>query len=185
MMEDALARDALMAIGLLEPGWEVEYAARPPVAPVVCLGRIVTHHRLDDGRYNLLLAGLRRGRITRELPPLRSFREIELELLEDENPADTAAERADLARRLFAQLRRAAGSVALAQEQVEQIRSGQAPLGFLADILAYTAELPLADKQRLLAETNVNRRALMLMDLLAIPDEDDDGGGPLFPFSDN
>ena len=65
MVEDALAGDQLIAMALLEPGWESEYDSRPPVAPLACLGKIVAHHRLDDGRYNLLLLGVERVRIVR------------------------------------------------------------------------------------------------------------------------
>ena len=47
MVEDALAGDRLIAMGLLEPGWEHEYDGRPPGrAPLACLGKIATHPRL-------------------------------------------------------------------------------------------------------------------------------------------
>ena len=74
MLEDALADDQLIAMALLEPGWEHDYDSRPPVAPLACLGKVVAHHRLEDGRYNLLLLGVQRVRIVEELDPLRSFR---------------------------------------------------------------------------------------------------------------
>ena len=59
MLEDSLASDRLIAMALLEPGWETDYESRPPVARYACLGKVVTHHRLKDGRYNLLLDGRR------------------------------------------------------------------------------------------------------------------------------
>src|SRR6185436_7933579 len=62
MLEDSLAGDRLIAMALLEPGWEPDYESRPPVAPFACLGKVVTHHRLPDGRYNLLLMGVARVR---------------------------------------------------------------------------------------------------------------------------
>src|SRR3712207_569670 len=63
MTADALAGDRLLAIVLLRPGWEEEYEGRPAVYPVACLGHIAAHQRLEDGRSNLLLRGLRRIRI--------------------------------------------------------------------------------------------------------------------------
>src|SRR5262245_33693921 len=58
MLEDSLACDRLIAMSLLQPGWQKDYEGRPPVASVACLGRVVSHQREIDGRYNLLLAGL-------------------------------------------------------------------------------------------------------------------------------
>ena len=43
MLEDALAGDHLIATALLMPGWEGEYDGRPPVDPIVCLGRVISH----------------------------------------------------------------------------------------------------------------------------------------------
>ena len=74
MVEDALAGDKLIAMAVLKPGWEQDYDSRPPVSPYACLGKIVAHHRLDDGRYNLLVLGVQRVRIEHELDPIRSFR---------------------------------------------------------------------------------------------------------------
>ena len=61
MLEDALAGDQLIAMAVLEPGWEDDYESRPPVAQYACLGKVVAHHRLKDGRYNVLLMGVQRG----------------------------------------------------------------------------------------------------------------------------
>src|SRR5215469_8637081 len=54
LLEDALAADRLIAMALLEPGWESDYEGRPPLGTMACLGRVATHHRLPDGTYNLL-----------------------------------------------------------------------------------------------------------------------------------
>src|SRR5206468_10763458 len=58
MTADALAGDRLIALTLLQPGWEEEYEARPAVHPVACLGRVVADQLLPDGRYNLLVRGI-------------------------------------------------------------------------------------------------------------------------------
>lgn len=39
---------------------------RPRVRPCVCVGYIVHHDRLDDGRYNILLQGIARARLLEE-----------------------------------------------------------------------------------------------------------------------
>lgn len=57
MMDDALRGGQTICMGLLKPGWEPDYDAAPEVYPVGCVGRIVQHHRLEDGRYNIALHG--------------------------------------------------------------------------------------------------------------------------------
>src|ERR1700759_4372768 len=57
MVADSLQSDRQIAMALLRPGWEKNYYARPTLDPVVCVGTIVNHERLRDGRYNLLLQG--------------------------------------------------------------------------------------------------------------------------------
>jgi Lon protease-like protein len=36
MLEDALAGDKLIAMAMLEPGWEADYDSRPPISPDAC-----------------------------------------------------------------------------------------------------------------------------------------------------
>ena len=36
---------------------------RPAILPHICIGKVVTHQRLDNGRYNIMLLGMRRARL--------------------------------------------------------------------------------------------------------------------------
>jgi Lon protease-like protein len=66
LVRDAVAGDGIIAVPqLLAP----ESAGGPPpaVAPVVGVGRIVQHQAMPDGRSNIVLAGIGRARIQREL----------------------------------------------------------------------------------------------------------------------
>src|SRR6185436_6296298 len=83
LLNDALDGDGLIVMSILAPGWENDYEGRPRVLPHVCVGKVVTHHRLDDGRYNLMLLGMRRARIVDEMAPTRSFRQAEVVLMDD------------------------------------------------------------------------------------------------------
>src|SRR2546423_14471186 len=65
MTADALDGDGLIALAMLQPNWEKDYEGKPALYPVACLGKIIADQRLEDGRYNLLLRGLRRGRVLR------------------------------------------------------------------------------------------------------------------------
>src|SRR5438046_5951139 len=57
MTRHALEGDRRVAMALLRPGWEKSYYSRPAIEPVVCVGTILTHERLADGKYNFLLQG--------------------------------------------------------------------------------------------------------------------------------
>ena len=94
MLEDALASDKLIAMAVLEAGLgrPITTAGRP-LSEYACLGKVVAHHRLDDGRYNVLLLGVERVRIVKELDPLRSFRQASVEMVEDCYDFDTDGDR--------------------------------------------------------------------------------------------
>ena len=163
LLEAALADDRLIATALLAPGWEHDYEGRPRLLPVACLGRIAAHHCLDDGSSNVLVAGLRRVRLLRELPPTKGFREAEVELLEDVCfPADAARERA-FQRRLRDALARVLPDLPAAGDSLHQLLHGDVSLGALTDIISHLLDIELEAKHALLAEANVHRRAESLL----------------------
>src|SRR4051794_12112028 len=67
MTADAIDGDRQIAMALLKPGWERNYYEKPAIEPVVCVGLILSHEKLPDGKYNFLLQGQRRARISREI----------------------------------------------------------------------------------------------------------------------
>jgi uncharacterized protein len=163
MLEDALAGDQLITMALLKPGWETDYESRPPIAQYACLGKVVAHHRLEDGRYNLLLMGVERVRIVEELKPLRSFRQASVELVEDCYDFATPAEQRHVQERLLAAFRKHLPCSCELPEQLESMLSNQLPLGLLTDLAAYALPLETPLKQELLAECLVRRRAEILL----------------------
>ena len=104
MLEDALADDRLIAMAVLEPGWENDYEGRPPLRPVACIGQIATHARLPDGRHNILLAGVARVRLGQELADDKLCRAAG-EILPDHFPRKFAAQAEQLSTRLFTAFR--------------------------------------------------------------------------------
>ncbi len=90
MVEHALDGSGQIAMAVFDTeAWREQYHGRPPVRPAVCVGQIVQHEKLEDGRYNLLLQGVCRARILREEEPSeeRLYRTATLEPvgLDDEN----------------------------------------------------------------------------------------------------
>jgi uncharacterized protein len=167
LLEDALAGDGLIAMAALAPGWEKDYEGRPPLYRMACLGRIVSHRRLPDGTYNVLLLGLRRVRLVRELPGSRRFREAEAELCDDQSATCPAVRRRRLRRKLRAALLNVLPSVPEAAEQLDQLLSKRVPLGMLTDVISFLLDIGPDRKQVLLAESNVQRRAELLLRYLS------------------
>jgi len=167
LLEDALAGDRLIAMAILAPGWEKDYEGSPPLSPFACLGRVATHCQLDDGAYNVLLMGLRRVRLVRELPPTGRFRRAEVEVCEDLSPLQEAADRAGLQRKLRQAFLRVLPILPDSQEQLDRLLSTDVSLGVLTDVISYMIEIALRQKEALLAERNVYRRAEMLLEHLS------------------
>jgi Lon protease-like protein len=168
LIEEAIEDDRLVALGVLASGWENDYEGRPALRPTACLCRIATHQRTEQGTYNVLVLGVRRLRLVRELPPKKLFRVVESEIIDDLEPVGEAQEAAvGLQRELLAAFKRAMPRVPNAHEQLDQLLGSQITLGMLADIVSYTIDLPLDVKLRLLEETDVLRRTRLLLDAIA------------------
>ena len=67
MTADALAGNRMISMAMFDgPAWKQDYHATPPLRDHVCVGYIVRHEDLPDGRYNILLQGLCRAKIELE-----------------------------------------------------------------------------------------------------------------------
>ena len=96
LVSDAMARDRL--IGMIQP---CEEGMKPRLYEVGCLGRIAECEALDDGRFNIILAGLARFHVLRELDVATPFRQVEAEVepeARSEGEALSAVTRAALER---------------------------------------------------------------------------------------
>lgn len=152
MVKDALATDSLFAVAQVLPGQEALLATAPALEEMVCIGTITVNESTDDGRYNLVVVGIARARIVRELPHTQPYREVEAELVEDE----ALEEDADLAlRRAVVELvARVPTEVGQRVAQVASRVSG----GQLADVVASTFMQDPAQRYEVLCETDVRAR---------------------------
>jgi uncharacterized protein len=87
MTADVLAGTRLLAVARLRPGFEAEYAGRPPVHEMAGVGYVVNAEKLPDGRYNMTLRGVARVQIVEELPPSKLYREVKARLVIDTHSA--------------------------------------------------------------------------------------------------
>lgn len=155
MVMDALARDRRLCVVKLRPGYEAAYAGKPPVHAVAGAGEIVNWERLANGRYNVLVKGEWRVRITREVPSDTLYRVGVAEPLEDQ--ASTADVAADLSR-----IRAACGKLLRALDRPGDLldtalAEGQPP-GAIADRIASAVLPDAALRQELLEELDAARR---------------------------
>lgn len=89
LVSDALIRDRQIA--MIQPQSPLEGA---PLFSVGCVGRIGEVQAMDDGRYNVILEGVARFRLLRELEVSTAFRQIEADIYdEDEDETLTHAQR--------------------------------------------------------------------------------------------
>lgn len=163
MTSDALAGDRLIALVLLKPGWEPDYAGTPEIFSIACIGRIVADQRLDDGRYNLLLRGLSRIRIDHEVPHGKPYRLARVDLLGDIEMDSPARER-ELRRKLTRHVPE--WFPAPAHDQFRKLLRSPLSLGALADVVAFALPVDVPLKQELLEELDVQRRVNRLLEYL-------------------
>ena len=151
------------AMAFLLPGYEqASDPENPPIEPTVCVGRIVVEQELPDGRFNMVLAGLRRARVVAE-DRSRPYRLAEVELIDDDRPGDLdevlAGQRlyeflTQLPARLVRQRERLVQATELLRDRVGE----EVPLGAVLDLLADSLELLPEDRLSLLRERHVGRR---------------------------
>jgi len=182
MTEDALDDDRLVTIVSLRtlPAVQGVALGSPPVEEVGCLGRIIRHERLPDGRFNFLLLGRKRVRLRRELAGGKLYRTAEVEVLDDRYDEQPEEPRRS---ELIALFRRAFERQQKLDPDLASMLENALPLGVLSDIIAHALGLPSGVKQRLLAEPEVDTRVRTLLAVLRqIPSPDFETIGDDRPF---
>ncbi|MDX1965153.1 MAG: LON peptidase substrate-binding domain-containing protein [Pirellulales bacterium] len=164
LLQEALAGDGLLTLGVLAPGWEGDYEGRPPLLEYGCLCRVMNYHLTDKNTYNVLLVGVRRLQLITELPPEKLYREFQATILEDEYPLASEGHRDALQAQLLDVFQRALPKLADGPEQLREVLGQRISLGTLCDIISYTLDMPPENKVGLLAETVVDRRAERLLE---------------------
>ncbi len=132
LVRDALATDKVLAVARLAPGWEADYEGRPALRPLAGVGLIEESEELPDGRLNILVRGIARVELGRELAPERPYRELE-SALAAELPARAGTE-VETMRRAVLQL-----SESLEPELAQLLGMAAARLadpGMLCDVVA-------------------------------------------------
>jgi Lon protease-like protein len=157
MVRDAMSGERLIAVASFEPGYEANYHGRPAVRPIVGVGAIVGHEAIgDDGRANIILRGLTRARIERELAPDLAYRVVDAATVGDElAPGLDAAAARDTLVLLADQL---ALKLPSGGETLRELVRSQPDLGALVDVLSAALVTDPDDRQALLEMIDVASR---------------------------
>ncbi len=159
LVSDSMARDRKIAMIQPKPPLARDDPS-PPLFEVGCVGKIDQVEALDDGRYNLILEGLTRFRLIRELDVATPFRQIEAEMITDAPDQQLAiAARAALEQesRHFAD----AQGYAVDWESVTRLDDEA-----LVNGIAQIAPFDSAAKQALLEASDISDRAELIIQLL-------------------
>jgi len=164
MIDDAMAggTGGVMAVTMLRPSPQLDYAGPPPIELVAGAGRIVDHEPLPDGRHNIVLAGLARVRLE-ELPAEgKRYRRARATVLADELPPAGVSEADRLA--LFAC---ASQVVSIIRQEHQEFDLGVGPTdppSQLADTIADRFISDVRLRQELLETTDVGVRVRRVTD---------------------
>ena len=173
MMADVVSEDgqSALAMALLKPGWEKSYYASPPIHDVLCVGRVIAHEHLDDGKYNLLLQGIARARVKAESKRSGEWGAYRVGLLEPvPEPAALSVAHEALQKKVLRELfEKTALKDLTVTPALASLFDDQVPMGRLVDALAFTLIQDIEAKQRLLEQVDVALRGeLLLRELVAL-----------------
>lgn len=162
---DALAADELITVAFIKPDWVVKESEQPEIAPTVCVGKILSHTILDDGRYNMFLVGTKRAQIVSEISRDTPYRMAEVEILEDELAGSDGID--SLRAEIIENFRRLADlHVGWNHEAMGAFLDGDMPFGQLVDIICYSCGASPVDQQRVLETIELQGRGRIVLELI-------------------
>ena len=160
MVRDAVRGARLIGMVLLRGDWQQDYGGTPEVFGVGTVGELARTEELPDGRFDIVLRGLREFVIHRELAraPYReavvSWRDSPREVL----PPRMRDGIGDLVLRYLHRTGRAGGETHLVEAGVDDET--------FVNFLAQNLDLDLLEKQALLEAATLDDRARRLVDVL-------------------
>lgn len=161
MLNDTLNSEKIIGMVLLKPGWEKNYYGNPEIFGVAGIGRIVSTEKMDNGRSNVVLYGLKRVKIIEEIGE-KPYRLARIEILE----SDTSDKNA-LYKEKLCNLISTWNEMLSSNQKKHKIKvNTNLPLNSLTDVLSSVLMTNIYDKQEMLEETSVSKRAEKLIDFV-------------------
>ncbi|NUO82742.1 LON peptidase substrate-binding domain-containing protein [candidate division KSB1 bacterium] len=165
MVREVLQKERNIGMILLQDGWQNNYFGSPSVHKIGCMGRIETYEKLPEGRFNILLNGVRRFEILRFVQD-EPYRIAVVRLLEEapfilENHQQLRA-REDLMDKFMTYLQQVLG-MELNDEKFDR----SASLETIVNQVAAVLDIPVETKQELLELSSMDKRLTKVNDILA------------------
>ena len=162
MITRALEGDSQIGMVLLRPGWENDYYGHPAIVSIGCMGKIEKHSKLPEGKYNILLCGLHRFRILREVRG-KVYRRAQVELLQEINDCDLSSKTSPIKNHVIEHLKQYLGNIPEGKKVGQDLNLETCTtLASLIDRIAYSFDLSIEEKQVFLEEQDVAKRADIL-----------------------
>lgn len=162
MLYDSLNFEKMIAMALLKPGWETNYYENPEIFKVAGMGRIISSETFKNGSSNIVLYGLRRINIVEEINDDKPYRSAKIDLLENETGKNS-----ELLKEHINYLISSWNNMLSSNQEKHKIKvNANLPIENLTDVLASILVANIFEKQKLLEETDVGKRAEMLISFL-------------------
>jgi hypothetical protein len=160
MVRDAVKGARLIGMTLLRGDWQQDYAGTPEIFGVGTVGELARSEELPDGRFDIVLRGLREFVIHRELTRA-PYREAVVSWRKPPRDGLPPRMRAEIGEVVLRYLRRT-GRAGAETQLVETGVDDETFVNFLAQNL----DLDPLEKQALLEAASLDDRALRLADVL-------------------
>jgi Lon protease-like protein len=165
MVEDALDDNGLIALCLLRPSAGFGANNVAPIFSEICIGKIIQEERFPDGRFNLLLQGVSRAKIIKEVNDGKLYRTAKVEILHDVPlPSEENANR--LRAKLVKQMTKWFTQQPSAKAQLDRLVQSDLSLGNLCDVFSFALPLSVDLKILLLQLVNIEDRAMLLLEVI-------------------
>ncbi len=157
MIEDLLDGPGRLVLGTVVEGQDG--TPIPEIYPIAGLGEIGRHEKLEDGRFVIWVAGIKRVRVA-EVPSDHPYRMVEAESVSELKPEGKEEEM------LIVSLRRALDEVHALLPEEQRPKANvldSCPVGALSDFLCARLELERGRIQEIFATLDTAERARMVL----------------------
>jgi Lon protease-like protein len=161
MLTKATQKGKCIGMTLLQDGWEEHYYENPPIAPLGCVGRLVSIHQLEDGRSNIVLEGLHRFTIQEEFHD-HTFRQARVAL----KPVDPSSSIDPMIRSTLVSKAQQYLCTKNAEDLCRMMNNSELTDGVLVNSLSSCLDFTSVEKQFLLESESLLQQARRLIDLL-------------------
>jgi Lon protease-like protein len=165
LVADAIELGGLIGVPRLKRGFEADYHGNPRIFEVFGVGQLVQHELLSDGRYRIVLRGVHRARLSREVI-LEPYRIAEAAVVTESETEGAHTVRALQATLHDQVVRLSRHSATPFDVLLAAMRAAEAA-GVSADLVAAALIGDSDERQALLEEPVASRRMVSLIGRLA------------------